>query len=413
MQLRYTRTAPADRAHLDLAFAETMRAVADAYGEDNAIQTFAVEAMMDTQPWDYWRAGGREPYGYTAEMVRRVETVLQRDPRNVGAAHLYIHLVEASTDPWRAARYADGLGRLAPKAGHLVHMPAHIYYRTGRFRDSIRANQRAAAADEAYMAEANPSPMYQYGYYTHNLHFIMTSAQMSGDARTALAMAPRLDAALPIEMARAVPMAQPVKAAPWFAKAQFAAPETVLAEAPPAAGVDFVTASWRYARAIAYTRMGEYGFAREEAGKIAALAQSGDFTAMKDGGIPTADLLKLMQTVIEGKALMGEKKVSEAVATFDAAVTLQAAIPYMEPPYFYYPVRQSLGAALVAAGQPERAEIEFLHTLTESPNAAYAYWGLQEARKAQGDASGAAAARRLFNTAWAGGGGRRLALTDL
>ncbi len=410
--LRYTRTAPKDRAHLDRAYAETMRAVADQYPDDDAIQTFAIEAMMDTQPWNYWQAGGREPYGYTADMVARAEAVLKRNPRHVGAAHLYIHLVEASADPWRAARYADALESLAPNAGHLVHMPAHIYYRTGRFKESIRANQRAAKADEAYMAAANPSAMYQYGYYTHNLHFILTSAQMNGDARTALDAARKLDAALPMDMARAVPLAQPVKAAPWFALAQFATPEAILAAPEPAAGVDFVTAAWRYARAIGYIGLGEYGFAREEAGKIMALAKSGDFSAMQAGGIPTDDLLKLMATVIEGKALMAQEKHAEAVAAFDAAVVLQARLPYMEPPYFYYPVRQSLGAALVADGQAARAENEFLHTLTENPNNAYAFWGLAQARKAQGDAAGAAGARRFFNAAYAGDR-RRVSLKTL
>lgn len=402
MVLRYTRKAPADRAHLDRAFAEEMRQVADAYPDDNDVQNFAIEAMMDTQPWNYWQNGGRDPYGYTAEMVKRTETVLTRDRKNVGAAHLYIHLVEASTDPWRAERYADTLAGLAPNAGHLVHMPAHIYFRTGRFRESIRLNRLAARADEQYMAAANPSPMYQYGYYTHNLHFIMTSAQKSGDGATALAMVPKLDAALPIEMARQVALAQPVKAAPWFAKAQFATPDDILDDDPPADGVDFVKAAWLYARAMAMVRMSEFGFARAEAAKIDALAANGNFAAMDAGGIPTRDLLKIMRTVIEGKALMGERRYVEAVAQFDAADAMQAKIPYMEPPYFYYPVRQSLGAALLAAGQPARAEVAFLHTLAEYPNNAYAFWGLSEARKAQGDTRGAAAARRFYQAAWAG-----------
>lgn len=402
MLLRYTRKAPADRAHLDRAFAETMRTVADAYPEDNEIQTFAVEAMMDTQPWNYWQAGGREPYGYTADMVKRTEGVLARNPNHAGAIHLYIHIVEASTDPWRAEKYADRLARLTPAAGHLVHMPAHIYFRVGRFRESIRLNQLASRADENYMRVASPSPMYQYGYYPHNLHFVMTSAANAGDARLALAMAPKLDEAVPIEMARQVALAQPVKAAPWFTKAQFAEPRAILDAPEPPAGVDFVTAAWRYARAMAYVRMGEFNFATEEGAKIDALAQTGDFTALDAGGVPTKDLLKLMRTVVEGKVAMGRKQYAEAVAKFEAAHAIQETIPYMEPPYFYYPVRQSLGAALLASGQPARAEVEFLNTLAAYPNNAYAFWGLSEARKAQGDTSGAAAARRFYNAAWAG-----------
>lgn len=399
---RYARRAPADRAALDKAYAEAMRVVADQYADDDNIQTFAVEAMMDTQPWNYWQAAGREPYGYAGEMVTRLEKVLARDPQHVGAMHLYIHVVEASSDPWRAEKYADALQRLTPAAGHLVHMPAHIYYRVGRFRDSIRANQRAAQADETYFSAANPSAMYQYGYYTHNLHFILTSAQASGDARTALAIAPKLDAALPIEMARAVPLAQPVKAAPWFAKAQFATPASILNAPAPADGVDYVKAAWLFARAIAYVRSDRVGDARVEAAKLHALASSGDFSAMDAGGVPTRDILAIMRRIVEGRALMRERKFEDAAAQFQSATDMQANIPYMEPPYIYYPARQSLGAALLAAGHPARAEREFLHTLMENPNNAYAFWGLSEARRAQGDASGAAAARRFFNNAYAG-----------
>ena len=399
---RYARRPPADRTALDRAYAESMRVVADQYADDDNIQTFAVEALMDTQPWNYWQAAGREPYGYTGEMVSRLEKVLARDPRHVGAIHLYIHVVEASSDPWRAEKYADTLETLTPSAGHLVHMPAHIYYRVGRFGDSIRANQRAAKADEVYMAAANPSPTYQYGYYTHNLHFIMTSAQMSGDARTALNASARLDAALPMEMARAVPMAQPVKAAPWFAKAQFATPASILAEPAPADGVDYVKASWLFARAIAYVRSNKLAEARAESAKITALSNTGDFAAMNAGGIPVKDILTIFNHVIEGRALMRERKFDEAVAHFQAATDMQAKLPYMEPPYFYYPVRQTLGASLLAAGHPARAEREFLQTLTEHPNNGYAFWGLSEARKAQGDSNGAAAARRFFNDAYAG-----------
>jgi tetratricopeptide (TPR) repeat protein len=399
---RYARRAPEDRSHLDRAYAEAMRGVADQYAADDNIQTFAVEAMMDTQPWNYWQAGGREPFGYTGDMVSRLEKVLARDPKHIGAIHLYIHVVEASSDPWRAERYADALEHLTPNAGHLVHMPAHIYYRVGRFRDSIRANQRAARADEAYFSVANPSAMYQYGYYTHNLHFIMTSAQMSGDARTAMAVAPRLDRALPFEMARAVPLAQPVKAAPWFAKAQFATPASILAEAAPADGVDYVKAAWLFARAIAYVRSDRPAEARTEAAKIATLSGAGNFSAMDAGGIPTRDLLAIMGHIVEGRALMREGRFDAAVAQFETATEMQGTVPYMEPPYIYYPVRQSLGAALLASGQPARAEREFLHTLMENPNNAYAFWGLSEARRAQGDLGGAAAARRLFNNAYAG-----------
>src|SRR5262245_29272153 len=286
LQTRYQRTPPADRSRLDGAFADAMAQAADRFPDNDLIQILAAEAAMDTQPWDYWAAGGREPKGRAGDAIHRIETVLARSPNSAGAIHLYIHLTEASTDPWRAEAAAPRLALAAPQAGHLVHMPAHTYYRIGRFRDSIRSNIEAVAADEAYIRSADPSPIYRYGYYPHNVHFVMTSALMGGDGRMALDYADRLDAAVPMEMAAAVVLAQPVKAAPWFARAQFADPASVLAAPEPPAGVSYVTGAWRYARGEAYLRMGDVAAARAEADAIANLIQRGDFTALNGGGVP-------------------------------------------------------------------------------------------------------------------------------
>jgi hypothetical protein len=237
IQARYARTAPENRAALDAVFADASARVADRFPNDDLAQIIAAEAAMDTQPWDYWQNNGREPKGRMAAGIARIERVLARSPNNAGANHLYIHLVEASTNPWRAEGAAERLAKATTQAGHLVHMPAHIYYRVGRFHDSIRANIAASAADESYIRVANASPMYRYGYYPHNLHFVLTSAAMGGDGRTALQYADRLDAAVPVEMAAAIAISQPVKAAPWFARAQFATPESILAAPPPPEGV--------------------------------------------------------------------------------------------------------------------------------------------------------------------------------
>ena len=168
-----------------------------------------------------------------------------RSPRSAGAIHLYIHLAEASTNPWRAEEAAKQLAALAPSAGHLVHMPAHIQYRVGQFRDAIRQNILAAQVDENYIQTANASPIYRYGYYTHNLHFVVTSARQGGGGTTALEYAEKLDSALPTEMATQFAIAQPVKAAPWFARAQFGTTAAILAAAAPANGLTYVIGAWR------------------------------------------------------------------------------------------------------------------------------------------------------------------------
>jgi len=406
IQVRYVRNAPPSRAGLDAAYADAMVAVANQFPDDDVVQTIAVEAAMDTQPWDYWANGGATPKGRTADMVQRLETVLARSPNDTGAIHLYIHVVEASTDPWRAERAAERLGRLTPNAGHLVHMPAHIYYRVGRFRDSIDANIEAVRVDEQYLRAQNASPIYQYGYYTHNVHFVMASAQMAGDSRRALDYAARLDRALPTEMAAQVVMAQPVKAAVWYARAQFEQPGAILSAPAPQAGVDLVVGAWRYARGMAHLRQGRAADAREEADLIGRLRQTGDFAQLNAGGVPAQDVLEVYRRVLMGKAALLERNYPAAIAELEAAVTMQAAIPYMEPPYIYYPVRRTLGAAYLLAGQPARAEVQFLQTLTESPSDAYAYWGLSEARRARGDGRGRSAARSLFSAAYLGDDGR-------
>jgi tetratricopeptide (TPR) repeat protein len=388
LQARYQRNPPQDRARLDAAFADAMAAAADRFPENDLIQVLAAEAAMDTQPWDYWQPGGREPKGRAGDAIARIETVLARSPNNAGAIHLYIHLAEASTDPWRSEAAAERLGAIAPQAGHLVHMPGHIYYRVGRFRDSIRANIQAVAADEAY--------------YPHNVHFVLTSAAMGGDGRMALDYAQRLDEAVPMEMAAAVVLAQPVKAAPWFARAQFADPASVLAAPEPPDGVSYVTGAWRYARGEAQLRLGNAAGARAEADALANLVQTGDFTALNDGGVPAQDILGVYRRLLIGRAYMVERNYPAAIAELRQAVEGQARIPYMEPPYIYYPIRRTLGAAYLLNNQPAIAELEFLQVLIDSPNDAHAHWGLSQARRMRGDRVGADAARRMFNAAFLG-----------
>jgi tetratricopeptide (TPR) repeat protein len=402
MAVRYAQRWSADRAPQDLSFAQGMARVADQFPNNDLIQILAAEADMDTQPWDYWDPTGRNPKGRAGGAIRRIETVLARSPQNAGAMHLYIHLAEASTNPWRAEDAAKRLAAVAPAAGHLVHMPAHIQYRVGQFREAMRQNVIAAQVDETYINAADASPMYRYGYYTHNLHFVVVSAQQGGDGRTALEYAEKLDRALPNEMAAQFAIAQPVKAAPWFARAQFAPPATILAAPAPAAGVPYVTAAWRYARAIAAARSGDAAAARREAAEIAALARTGDFALLTASAIPAADILQVLHHVALGRAFMAERKYDQAIAELETAVELQRKIPYTEPPYVYYPTRRTLGAAYLLAGRPALAGQEFLQTLVENPNDAYAYWGLAEAARMRGDARTRAAAMSLFEGAFIG-----------
>lgn len=399
---RYAKAPLADRAKLDTAFADAMDKVALAYPDDDFIAALAAEANMDTQPWDYWEADGRTARGRTARTLALLEGVLARNPIYPAAIHLYIHMTEASRNPYRAAAFADRLAALSPGLGHLIHMPSHTYYRIGRFRESIKANAAAVAADEAFLGANDGSILYEYGYYTHNVHFLMSSAHMAGDGETALAMAAKLDAKLPADMAAAVPFAQPIKAAPYFAMARFADPQSILELADPGAELPFLQGAWRYARGEAFARMGEADKARAEAGEIARIIAEEDLSPLTSANVPAADILNIERLTVIARAAAAEDKLGEAIDAMTEAVALQEAIAYTEPPYWYYPAKQTLAAMVLRSGEAERAEQLFVETLAAAPNNGWVLFGLAEAYKAEGDKTGAKFAANLFKNAWAG-----------
>lgn len=252
---RYSRDAGADRAALDAGYADAMLGVARAFPGDDDVAVLAAEAAMDTTPWNYWEADGKTPVGRIGEAVRLIETVLRRNPDHVQANHLYIHLMEAR-DPQRAEAAADRLANpLAPSAAHLVHMPGHIYQLRGRHADSIRVNVAAARADEAFIRSAGDDGLVRYGYYPHNIHFIVTSAQMAGDMRTAVREARRLRSVLDPTTSARIGWIQAIDAAPYFAMAQFADPKAILAMVAPDARLPYPTAMRHYARGVAYAAL--------------------------------------------------------------------------------------------------------------------------------------------------------------
>lgn len=393
---RYAAEPAADRVIPDNAFADAMEALSRTYADDDFIASVATEANMDAQPWNYWEADGRTPIGRTARTVELIETVLARNPDHVAAIHLYIHITEATRDPWRAAEGADRLASLSPGLGHLIHMPSHTYYRIGRFRDSIAANIAAVEADEAYLAGGDAGPFYEFGYYVHNLHFVMASALMAGDASTTLALAEKLDAKLPKEMAVAVPFAQPIKAAPYYAMAQFGAPEDVLALEDPGADVPFLQAMRHYARGEALARQGDAEGARAEAAAMANLVESADLSGLVSLNIPAPDIMNVGRLTVLARAAAAEGDFAAAMAHMEQALIFEEALSYTEPPYWYYPARQTLGALALRAGQPERASQLFMETLVRQPNSSGALFGLSEAYRVMGDKNAARYARAMF-----------------
>jgi tetratricopeptide (TPR) repeat protein len=400
---RYAEDPQADRKALDAAYAAAMRKAAEEFPDDDDIAVLYAESVMDLSPWNYWQAGGHEPTPQAAPIVPTLERVLARNPSHPGAAHYYIHAVEATDRPQRAVPFADRLSTAMPAAGHLVHMPSHIYYRVGRYLDAYAVNKTAVVVDETYLSATDaPMSVYRLGYYPHNIHFMMVSAQMAGDGATAIAAAEKLRNLIPDDVARGIAMIHPIKAAPYFAHAQFSAPDAILALPDPGEDIPYAQAMWRYARSLAATAKGDFTGAEAEANAIAGIANRADFSALQADGVPALDVLKLARAVADGRLAQAQGDSKAAIASFEEAAALQDGLPYAEPPFWYYPVRQTLAAALLQAGRLDEAEAQFKRALERAPNNGWSYFGLAKVYAAQGNRAAAKQAEAILAEVWIG-----------
>ena len=405
LEKRYSADPKAERAKLDAAYAAAMGEVATQFPEDTILALYA-EAMMDTQPWDYWEAGGTKPKGSGAAIVETLETVLKRTPAHPGAIHLYIHAVEASTTPERALPYAKRLGALMPGAGHVVHMPAHTYYRVGMYREALDTNKRAMAVDEQYFRTSPSDPLYKVAYYPHNIHFLMVSAQMGGDGLAAIDAAKKLDAAIPVEAVKQFAILQPVKAAPYTTHAQFSDADTILKLPAPPTELVLVDTMYHYGRAIAYARKGDGAAAQVELDALAKIESGGDFKPFAEWGVPAKEIVQTARLVAAGRLADARGDLAGAAKAYEDAVFIEDTLAYTEPPYWYYPVRQSLGSVLLRQGKLDDAERAFRDSLVRVRNNGWALAGLAETYRRKGDTAGEKAAQRAFVKAWFGNPGR-------
>ena len=398
---RYSPDPAAHRAALDRAYADAMRGVARRFPADDNVRVLFAEALMDAQPWDYWEAGGARPKGAGAEIVAQLEAVLARNPRHAGAAHFYIHAMEASTKVEKALPHARRLAGLAPGAGHLVHMPAHIYFRLGMYRESLEANKRAIAADDRYFATSPSDPLYRFAYHPHNIHFVMVSAQMGGDDRTALDAARRLDASIAAEVAAKFPIMQPVKAAPYTTHALFSDADAILALPAPAAGLGLVKAMYHYARAVAHAQRLDAAAAAAELDALASM-ETGDFKAFLEWGVPAKEIIRTARLVATGRLADAQGDLDGAAKAYEEAIAIEDSLAYMEPPYWNYPIRQSLGSVRLRQGRLDEAERAFRDSLARVRNNGWALAGLAETYRVMGKAKAERAARGAMSKAWLG-----------
>ena len=399
---RYSTDPKAERPKLDAAYAEAMKRAAARFPNDLDIAAFYGEALMILSPWDYWEPGGAKLKPVVAELVQTLERVLSKQPDHVGAIHLYIHAVEASNNAKRAERYADRLAKLAPGAGHLVHMPAHIYFRVGRYKDSLAINRTAVKVDEAYIQRYKPEGVYPLAYYPHNVHFVLVSAQMSGEGGTAVEAAQKLGNVISSDAARAVLLLQPVKAAPYFAHAQFSQPATVLALVDPGADFPYIRAAWRYARGIAHVLRGDTAAVETELAEIERITRSTDFKSFESWNIPAKDVTLIAAHVLRARMAQAKNDLAGAVRELERAVAIEDKLSYMEPPYWYYPVRQTLGAVLALKGEHQKARDVFRESLRKTPNNGWALYGLAQTYAREGKQREAREVEKHLARAWSG-----------
>lgn len=393
----------ADRAALEANYSEKMMAIAAKYPSSNDVAVLAAESAMNTTPWDYWDPETSEARPQIARAIILIERVMTDNPRHPQASHLYIHLMENSPDPTKAEAAADRLVDSAPSAlGHLVHMPGHIYYRIGRYTDSIEANIKAARADEEYLGVAGDDGLYRFGYYPHNVHFLLTSAQMAGDMYRVANETERLKRILNEDIAKQLPWVQAIHAAPSFALTQYASPAATLALTTKSTELAYVEAMRHYARAVAHARMGDSAEFDADIAAMKTLKSDPQMQVMVDNGFPAPTIVELAIHVAEGRKSHANGEYETAAAHYRAAQELEKQVPYNEPPYWYYPVAQSLGAALYAAGDYEGALAAFREALFKAPNSGWALYGLAQTERKLGNLREARAAEEALSKAWIG-----------
>lgn len=397
---RYSSAPDAERSALDKAFASAVAKLAGMYPDDLDAQVLYAEALMDTSPWDYWQSDRRTPKAGFERLVPVLEGVLKRSPRHPGAMHLYIHAVEASSNPGRAEKYADALGSLLPGAGHLVHMPTHIYNRIGRYEDGVRWNQKAARADEAYFDATNDRGMYAAMYYVHNLHFVWTAATSEGRSALAREYAHKVVENLEPGMVQNFPSAQIFVPTELYAALRFGDWDSVLKAPAPNVSLRFATAIWHYARARAFAAKGDIAKATSESALVATSFSADDAKQFMNFGVPGEDLVRIAGHVARSDIARAKGDKDDAVNELKAAVNAQDNLPYTEPPWWDFPTRQFLGDALMQAGRYREAAETYREDLKEWPKNGWSLIGLARALEMSGHGREAKSVRAQFRKAW-------------
>jgi tetratricopeptide (TPR) repeat protein len=398
MAKRYSNDPKADFKQLALDYKHAMGEVAKRYLDDLDAAVLYAESMMNLNPWQLWSADGK-PGEHTEEIVTVLEAVLKRHPNHLGANHYYIHTVEASPKPERALPSAERLKTLAPAAGHLVHMPAHIFTRTGDHAASARANAAAAKADEAYIKATKVQGLYPMMYYSHNLHFLAYDNMMTGRLAEAKQAADQLEAHTSPH-AKGMAMMEAFALTPLFVLARFHRWDEILNQPQPDSTLTIRTTLWHFARGLAYAGLGKLAEAEAERQKFKLAAQIVP-PETRLGVLNTAGFtFNVAEHLLDGKIALAKGDKKSAIGFLRKAVEAQDALYYDEPPGWYYPVRESLGGVLLLSGDAADAEHVFRTDLEKNPRNGRSLFGLVQSLKAQHRSEAARLVQFEFEAAW-------------
>ena len=397
---RYSGEEKPNRSALDRAYAVAMRELHDRYPDDLDAATLYAEAEMNLRPWNYWTRD-MQPYPETAQILGVLESVMARNPNHPGAIHLYIHAVEYAR-PELAEAGAERLRKLAPGAGHLVHMPSHIFRRIGRYEDASKSNEDATAADEDYITQCRAQGVYPLAYYPHNIHFLWDSATMEGRSQVAIEAARKAASSIPADAWREVPLLHQFLVTPLFAYTRFGEWDLILNEPRPPQDSLFWTGVWYYARGLAYTATGNPDEAIRELDHLRETAAHDSLvdyrvTFSRNGA---KAILDIAMEVLAGELSAKRGDYDNAIARLHRAVLLEDNLIYNEPPDWHVPVRQSLGAVLLSAGRPAEAEAIYWQDLERNRENGWSLFGLLQSLRAQGKEQQAAAVEKRFRKAW-------------
>lgn len=404
MAKRFPADAKADRRKAAEDYRDAMRELVKQYPDDLDAATLFAESGMNLHPWGLWHPDGTPEAG-TEEIVSTLESVIRRDPNHLGAIHYYIHAVEASRSPERALAAANRLATLAPAAGHIVHMPAHVYIRTGDYESAVKTNQKAATADEAYIKASGAQGIYPMMYYSHNLHFIAMCSAMNGNyaeskkAADMLAahVAPAVKDMPPLEGFMTIPMAVEVRFHRW---------NDILTAKPPDPAMKVSTVFYHFARGMALAATGKVADAEAEHKLVSEAEQATpeDVVFAMPVNNKAKDILKIAKNVLGAKIALAKKDNEGAITMLRQAVVIQDSLKYNEPPDWFFPVRESLGAVLLSSGNAVEAEKVFREDLDHNPRNPRSLFGLREALKAQKRDYDAGFIQKQFEASWKGTG---------